>query len=185
MTAGLAVALAATAVAALLFSDAVRGVTVLVRRDRPSYARLRRELRERRGTAFTSDEIDQLAGRLARVDRIERDRPRWALLLRIAALALVLVAAGLGPALLDALPVADRAPFLVALVAAVLVAAASGVVGVVAAARVARRRREVAAAQRSEVVRLLEDARLPQRQRVPGLGDRVSRALAILREKQR
>ena len=39
-------------------------------------------------------------------------------------------------------------------------------------------------AQRAEVVALLERARIPQRRRVPGLRDRVSRALAILREQQ-
>jgi len=42
----------------------------------------------------------------------------------------------------------------------------------------------VRAAQRAEVVALLERARIPQRKNVPGLRDRVSRALAILREQQ-
>jgi hypothetical protein len=40
-------------------------------------------------------------------------------------------------------------------------------------------------AQRVEVVAMLERARIPQRGSVPGLRDRVTRALAILREKQR
>jgi hypothetical protein len=40
-------------------------------------------------------------------------------------------------------------------------------------------------AQRDEVVAMLERARIPQRGSVPGLRDRVARALAILREKQR
>jgi hypothetical protein len=44
---------------------------------------------------------------------------------------------------------------------------------------------EVLAAQRAEVVALLEHARIPHRKGVPGLRDRVSRALAILREQQK
>jgi hypothetical protein len=43
----------------------------------------------------------------------------------------------------------------------------------------------VSAAQRAEVVALLERARIPQRKNVPGLRDRVTRALAILREQQK
>ncbi len=39
-------------------------------------------------------------------------------------------------------------------------------------------------AQRAEVVVLLQRARIPARGRVPGLGGRVARALAILREQQ-
>ena len=38
--------------------------------------------------------------------------------------------------------------------------------------------------QRAEVQALIERARIPRPGRVPGLRDRVSRALAILREKQ-
>jgi len=39
--------------------------------------------------------------------------------------------------------------------------------------------------QRAEVAVLLERARIPARGRVPGLGNRVARALAILREQQK
>ncbi len=39
--------------------------------------------------------------------------------------------------------------------------------------------------QRAEVVALLERARIPQRGSVPGLRDRVTRALKILREQQK
>jgi hypothetical protein len=42
----------------------------------------------------------------------------------------------------------------------------------------------VLASQRAEVVAMLEHARIPHRRGVPGLRDRVSRALAILREQQ-
>jgi hypothetical protein len=44
---------------------------------------------------------------------------------------------------------------------------------------------EVLDVQRAEVVALLERARIPQRGSVPGLRDRVSRALKILREQQK
>jgi hypothetical protein len=39
--------------------------------------------------------------------------------------------------------------------------------------------------QRAEVAVLLERARIPARGKVPGLGNRVARALAILREQQK
>lgn len=179
MIPGLLVAVVVTALAALLLADAVRGMTVLARADRPSYARLRRELRERRGTAFSADELDDLTDRLARVDRIERRRPRIAMTSRLVALALV------GAGLAVGWWVADGPTVPVVLGVVTVVALVAAIVAGVAAVRVGERRWAVAAAQRSEVVRLLEDARLPQRQRVPGLGDRVTRALAILREKQR
>jgi hypothetical protein len=44
---------------------------------------------------------------------------------------------------------------------------------------------EVLDTQRAEVVALLERARIPQRGSVPGLRDRVTRALNILREQQK
>jgi hypothetical protein len=54
------------------------------------------------------------------------------------------------------------------------------------AARVhARRLDAVLESQRDEVVAMLQRARIPQRGRVPGLRERVSRALTILREQQR
>jgi hypothetical protein len=54
------------------------------------------------------------------------------------------------------------------------------------ASAIHRRRLEaVLDSQRDEVVAMLERARIPQRGKVPGLRDRVTRALAILREKQR
>lgn len=153
------------------------GVLVVLRRERPTYARLRRDLRDRATFALEADELRDLEARLARADRLRDRRPAAALVLRV--LGFVLVAAAAALVFVD-LP-------------ALFGAALAGVVGHVVALVVALRAAAVRDArldavletQRSEVVALLERARIPTRGRVPGLRDRVSRALAILREKQR
>jgi hypothetical protein len=169
-----AVILLATALAA--FAVGVVGVLVLLRRERPTYARLRRDLRDR--STFTIDpaELAEFEERLARADRVRERRPRAALVLRVVGLVVVLATAALlGGARLELLGW---------VVAAVVLELAAVAVSLVAARLRWARLDAVLALQRREVVALLERARIPPRGRVPGLGDRVARALAILREKQ-
>jgi hypothetical protein len=153
------------------------GVLAVLRRERPTYARLRRDLRDRSTFTVEADELAELEARLERADRVRSRRPTAALALRI--LGLVLVA---GSALLVATELPAALPVVVA-------GAALHVVAFVVAVRAAAVHRakldEVLEGQRAEVVAMLERARIPQRGNVPGLRDRVTRALAILREKQR
>jgi hypothetical protein len=172
--AGIAVLLA-TALAAFVVG-CVGALTVL-RRERPTYARLRRDLRDRSTFTVDPDELNDFVQRLERADRVRSRRPTATLALRILGLLLVGAAAVLvvveAPALL---------PFAIAGVAVHLVAF---VVALRASAVHRVRLEAVLDAQRDEVVAMLERARIPPRGRVPGLRDRVSRALAILREQQR
>jgi hypothetical protein len=164
-----------TALAA--FAVGCVGVVAVLRRERPTYARLRRDLRDRSTFTVDADELREFQQRLDRADRVRDRRPVAALVLRLLGLALVGAAAVL---------VVMDAP---ALLAAAVVGAGVHVIALLVSLRagaVHRARVEaVLDAQRDEVVAMLERARIPQRGSVPGLRDRVARALAILREKQR
>jgi hypothetical protein len=163
--------------AAAAFAVGCVGVLAVLRRERPTYARLRRDLRDRSTFTVDAGELAAFEQRLARADRVRDRRPTAALALRILGIALVGTAATL---------VTREAPAL--LPAAVIGVAVHIVAFVVAlrAARVhARRLDAVLESQRDEVVAMLQRARIPQRGRVPGLRERVSRALTILREQQR
>jgi len=164
-----------TALAA--FAVGCVGVLAVLRRERPTYARLRRDLRDRSTLAVDADELAELTARLERADRVRARRPRAALVLRALGVLLVFACATLA--------VSDAPDLLVAAVVVGLVHVAAFVVALRAATVRRARVEAVLDAQRAEVVALLERARIPQRASVPGLRDRVSRALAILREKQR
>ena len=164
-----------TALAA--FAVGCVGVLAVLRRERPTYARLRRDLRDRSTFTVDADELREFEARLERADRVRARRPRAALVLRMLGLLLVGAAAVL---------LALEAPgLLVPVIVAGAVHLGALLIAVRAAAVHAGRLDAVLESQRAEVVALLERARIPQRGRVPGLRDRVTRALAILREKQR
>jgi len=164
-----------TALAA--FAVGCVGVLAVLRRERPTYARLRRDLRDRSTFSVDADELRDFESRLERADRVRARRPRAALVLRLLGIALVATAAALVP---------SEEP---ALLVPAVTGAALHVVAVVVALRAGAVRRArleaVLEAQRTEVVAMLERARIPARGSVPGLRERVARALAILREKQR
>ncbi|GHF11582.1 hypothetical protein [Pseudolysinimonas yzui] len=164
-----------TALAA--FAVGCVGVLTVVRRERPSYARLRRDLRDRSTFTVDAEELTDFEVRLERADRLRSRRPLAALALRILGILLVAAAA--------ALLVVEVPSLVPAVVAGAAVHLVAFVVAVRAGAIHRRRLDAVLEAQRDEVVAMLERARIPQRGNVPGLRDRVSRALAILREKQR
>ena len=152
------------------------GVLAVLRRERPTYARLRRDLRDRSTFTVDADELAELVARLERADRVRSRRPTAALALRILGLGLVATSALLvGAELPTALPV---------VVAAVAVHGVAFAVALRAAAVYRDKLEAVLEGQRAEVITMLERARIPHRGNVPGLRDRVSRALAILREKQ-
>jgi hypothetical protein len=157
------------------------GVVAILRRERPTYARLRRDLRDRSTFTVTTDELADFDARLARADEIRRRRrpARWA----IRIIGVVIVATvGVFTGVILAVEGSGLAwVFLGGVVAEVIAVVVDVRAGAVHRARLDA----VLEAQRQEVVAMLERARIPQRGNVPGLRDRVSRALAILREKQR
>lgn len=170
-----AAVLLVTALAA--FAVGCVGVLAVLRRERPTYARLRRDLRDRSTSAVEPGELADFDARLERADRVRARRPAAALVLRLLGLVLVAAAA--------VLLVVEAPGLLVVAILAGVVHLVAFVVAVRAAAVRRERLEAVLDAQRADVVALLERARIPQRAPVPGLRDRVARALAILREKQR
>lgn len=161
----------------LSFLIGITAVIAVVRRERPTYARIRRDLRDRSSFTLERDELLEFEERLDRADRSRSRRSQAATVLRAVG---VLVLAGL----------TVLAAFLFS--PAVAFGFGAGAVLGVTAFVVSLRARVIANAaldavldsQRAEVAVLLERARIPGRGRVPGLGNRVARALAILREQQ-
>jgi hypothetical protein len=157
-----------------------------VRRERPTYARIRRDLRDRANHVFDEEEVEEFDARLADADRQVSRRSSAAPTLRIVSLVIVLaitVPIGIG-LIVDAESAGEVWAGVGAFAAGGLSIAAFVVAlrsSVVRAAAV----EGVLAGQRAEVVALLERARIPHRKGVPGLRDRVTRALAILREQQK
>ena len=161
----------------LSFLIGITAVVAVVRRERPTYARIRRDLRDRSSFTLERPELIEFEERLDRADRSRTRRSQAATVLRAVGV-VVLIGLTVLAALVFSPPVA--------------VAFGAGAVVAIAAFGVSLRARVLADAaldavldaQRAEVVVLLERARIPARGRIPGLGNRVARALAILREQQ-
>lgn len=164
------------------FAVGLVAAVAAVRRERPRYARIRRDLRDRPSLVLEPEEIEALTARLARADRAAVRRVPSSWILRILGLALVLGVAVAG--IVRAADEPSAGGLVPPILAAVLALAVTGVALRADALRRAALAR-VLAAQRAEVVALLERARIPRRSGTPGLRERVSRALAILREQQR
>lgn len=168
--------------ALVAFAIGTAAVLAVVRRDRPTYARLRRDLRDRQKFQLEPEELAAFDARLAEADRLRARRSDTQPTLRLVALVVVL---GVGvPTTVGAF-----ADGLIAFAVVAISASVASVAAFIVAVRASVVRDEayeaVRSAQRAEVVALLERARIPQRKNVPGLRDRVSRALAILREQQK
>lgn len=164
------------------FLIGMTAVIAVVRRERPTYARIRRDLRDRSSFALDPEELAEFEARLARADRLRTRRSAAGTLLRAIGVIVVLVLSGL--VIADAVPGGDLRLVLV-FAAAALVSVAAFVVAVRAGSVRLTALESVLDAQRAEVDAMLERARIPQRGKVPGLRDRVARALSILREQQR
>jgi len=162
----------------LSFLIGIVAVVAVVRRERPTYARIRRDLRDRSSFTLERQELLEFEERLDRADRSRTRRSQAATVLRavgvVVLAALTVLAALLFPPVVaigfGAGAVVGAAAFVVSLRARVIANAALDA---------------VLDTQRAEVAVLLERARIPARGRVPGLGNRVARALAILREQQK
>ena len=162
----------------MTFAIGIAAVVAVVRRERPTYARIRRDLRDRSSITLDHDELEEFDERVERADRLRVRRSQGATVLRAFG-----VVAMLGLAVLAAVifPLAVGIAFGVA----ALIGIAAFVVAVRARVMATAALDAALEAQRAEVMALLERARIPARGRVPGLGNRVARALAILREQQR
>jgi len=169
-------------VALVAFAIGTVAVLAVVRRDRPTYARLRRDLRDRTVMQLEEDELELFDARLAEADRLRARRSAAGPILRLVAL-LAVLGIGVASAIVG---FAEGVP---GLAVGAIIAAALSIAAFIVAVRASVVRdaafEAVRQAQRAEVVAVLERARIPQRKNVPGLRDRVSRALAILREQQK
>lgn len=174
--------------AAVLFSCAVVAFVVgtvsvfaVVRRERPTYARIRRDLRDRPSLALGAADLPEFEARLEHADRLRERRSRVGSILRVIAVIVVLLLCTL--VILAATATGD-----VRLISGFGAGAVLSVVAFVVAVRAGSARLTaldaVLDAQRAEVVALLERARIPSRGPVPGLRDRVARVLAILRDRK-
>jgi len=162
----------------LSFVIGITAVVAVVRRERPTYARIRRDLRDRSSFTVERAELLEFEERLDRADRSRTRRSQAATVLRAVGV-LVLVGLTVLAALLFSTAVA------VAFGAGAVIGAAAFVVSLRARVVANAALDAVLDTQRAEVAVLLERARIPARGRVPGLGNRVARALAILREQQK
>jgi hypothetical protein len=162
----------------LSFLIGITAVVAVVRRERPTYARIRRDLRDRSSFTLERAELLEFEERLDRADRTRSRRSQAATVLRAVG---VVVLVGL--AVLAALGFSTVVA--VGFGAGALVGAAAFVVSLRSRVVANAALDAVLDSQRAEVAVLLERARIPARGRVPGLGNRVARALAILREQQK
>jgi hypothetical protein len=174
----------------LVFGIGVVAVIAIVRRERPTYARIRRDLRDRANHIFDEAELDEFDARLADADRQLARRSSAAPALRVVSLVIVLaITVPVGVASLVAAGADGAGPGAVWVGILLFVAAGLSIAAFVVAVRSSVVRdaavEAVLADQRAEVIALLERARIPHRRGVPGLRDRVTRALAILREQQK
>lgn len=169
-------------IALVTFAIGTVSVLAVVRQNRPTYARIRRDLRDRAILQLEAEELAEFDARLAEADRSLARRSAAAPTLRLVALLAVL---GIGVAA----AIAAFADGEIGFAVSAIVGAGLAIAAFIVAVRASVVRQEaidaVRAAQRAEVVALLERARIPQRKNVPGLRDRVTRALAILREQQK
>lgn len=171
--------LAVTALAVLGFLALALALAIAVRPR--GYVEIRRDLRDRDSPRFSRAEIDRLRARVAAVDRARRRPVRASAALRVAGL-LVVLSSVVAVQMSDAPVTSGRS-----LLAAALIILS--VVLTIAAARASRTRFALREAQlesdRTQLLELLERAKIPRIAGTPGLRERVTTALAILREQQR
>lgn len=164
------------------FLVGLTAAVAVVRRERPTYARIRRDLRDRSSFTLDADELADFEDRFARADRVRERRSQASTLLRSIGVLVVVILSGL--VVWAGITVGDTL-LIVGFGIAALVSIAAFVVTVRAGAVRLTALDAVLDTQRAEVVALLERARIPQRGRVPGLRERVTKALKILREQQK
>ncbi|NEM90382.1 hypothetical protein [Galbitalea soli] len=159
--------------------------------DRHSYSALRRELRELEGDRLTDLQVAAFRARLSEVDARYRDRvrPRRVLLTRAGVVRVVPVVIGLALIAIASVaaaadPSSRYAGYVALSVFAPVVSAMFGALGVRLALSSNKAWARVYARQRVDILTILGALDRSSRKGVAGLGDRVARALQILREQQ-
>jgi hypothetical protein len=173
--------------AVLVIGVATLALVAVAATDPISYSALRRELRDYEGERITPKQLDSFKARLTRIDRRTRSRmlPNRVLLTTPSILRLATIVLGLG--VVAACWVAQAVDPSVATASLVFVGILAPVLSALFAALGIRFAlssdaawRRVYARQRIDILKLLDDFDRSTRKRVPGLGDRVARALRIL-----
>lgn len=177
--------------AVLVVGIATLALAAVAATDPISYSALRREMREYADERITPKQLDAFSARLARIDRRTRSRRQpgrlWlatpsilrlaTIVLGLVVLVIVIIAQATHPTAQSGslVYIAVLAPVLSALFAALAIR-----FGISSDAAW----RRVYARQRSDILKLLDGFERSTRKRVPGLGDRVARALKILGRQQ-
>lgn len=177
--------------AVLVVGVATLALVAVAATDPISYLALRREMRDCEGQRITPGQLDGFAARLAQVDRRTRSRARPKHLLVTAPIILRAATVVLGIAVVAVIAVAQAqhptttgaALAGIGVIAPVLSALFAALATRFAISSDAAWRR-VYARQRLDILKLLDGFERSTRKRVPGLGDRVARALRILGRQQ-
>jgi hypothetical protein len=173
--------------AVLVVGVAALALAAVAATDHISYSALRREMREYEAERITPKQLDRFKRRLTRVDRRTRSRaqPKLFLLttpniLRLASI-LVGIAVVITVSIAASLhPSTASASFIWLSIAAPVLSAALAVLGIRLAISSDAAWRRVYARQRMDILKLLDGFERSTRKKVPGLGDRVAKALKIL-----
>jgi hypothetical protein len=173
--------------AVLVVGIAALALAAVAATDHISYSALRREMREFENERITPKQLDRFKRRLTRVDRRTRSRaqPKAFLLTTPSILRLAAILVGIAVVVTVAIavsmhPTAQTAWLVWLSLAAPALSAVLATLGIRLGISSDTAWRRVYARQRIDILKLLDDFDRSTRKRVPGLGDRVARALRIL-----
>jgi hypothetical protein len=178
-------------VAVLVVGIAALALAAVAATDHISYSALRREMREFENERITPKQLDRFKRRLTRVDRRTRSRaqPKAFLLTTPSILRLAAILVGVAVVVTVAIavsmhPTVATAWLVWVSLAAPVLSAVLATLGIRLGISSDTAWRRVYARQRIDILKLLDDFDRSTRKRVPGLGDRVARALKILGRQQ-
>jgi hypothetical protein len=177
--------------AVLVIGIAILTLAAVVATDHISYSALRRRMREFENERITPKQLDAFTARLAKIDRRTRSRTRPTRLLLTARNLLRLIPVLVGIAVVVVVAIAQAAhpdaqndSLVFASIAAPVLSALFAALGIGFGVTSDAAWRRVYARQRIDILKLIDGFERVARKRVPGLGDRVARALKILGRQQ-
>jgi hypothetical protein len=171
----------------LVIGIAALALAAVAATDHISYSALRREMREYEDERITPTQLDRFKRRLSRVDRRTRSRaqPKVFVLTTPNILRLATILVGVAVVITVAIAASmhttvQTASFVWLALIAPLLSAVLAFLGIRLATASDAAWRRVYARQRVDILKLLDGFERSTRKRVPGLGDRVAKALKIL-----
>ena len=177
--------------AVLVVGIAALALAAVAATDPISYSALRREMREYEDERITPKQFDRFKRRLARVDRRTRSRaqPKAFLLTTSSILRLATILVGIAVVVTVAIaaslhPSAQASSLVWLSIVAPVLSAILAILGIRLGLSSDAAWRRVYAHQRTDILKLIDGFERSTRKRVPGLGDRVARALKILGRQQ-